>query len=372
VLLALTGVYINLEMFVEARNTLQEALDLSILHDNHYRHKKEPKQELTGATSAPPECSYIGSAKLAECHSRMSELCKEQAMSIKRNIQESSSIYAPGSTVMIHSLQNQPEYNQLQGVVIQIAADKRVCVRMNEDMQELRFKPENVRPLVALDEQRRLIYITLQDLADEGMACGKENLRIQLKLTGVKHVNTATAYFNLGSDYMATYRPAETREAVAMITKAERIMRRVAGDDDPRLLRILMGLSTAQRALARFEKEDGVLSAAPCWWPATSRQQDEAFMSKMFVPLHRAIALDGSPYLPADFVEQVLRMHGLFYFMSVSSDPVDLETFVEISCNELQRMKEEANYGAELAPTRASVAEEEKAAVAEEAPIIVE
>ena len=139
-------------------------------------------------------------------------------------------------------------------------------------------------------------------------------------MAGVKHVHTGLAYFNLGVDYLDTYKPTETREAVAMLTKAVRILRRIVDDDDPRLLNSSTGLKQAHAALARFE-EPGVLSALPCWWQPTSRQEDEAEMASVFAALHRATG-SSSRNLSSEAMEQGLRMHGLFNFTASSSDPV--------------------------------------------------
>ena len=78
-------------------------------------------------------------------------------------------------------------------------------------------------------EQRKELYKQIQDLTTERIASCREGLRIQLKMRGVKHLHTAIAYDNLGQSYLMTYRLAETREAVDMHKKADRIMHRIAG-----------------------------------------------------------------------------------------------------------------------------------------------
>jgi len=266
-------------MFDEARRILKEAMTLSIS-----RHGDE-------------------SENVATCHSNMSALCSQQAAAIKKNMRQS--------------------------------------VRLDQGSKELRLKPENVRPLIPTFEQRQEQYGQLQDLVDEAIANGKENLRIQVHVAGVKHLNTGIAYCNLGFLYLDPYKPVETREAVAMLTKALRILRRLVDDDDPRLLQISTRLKEAHAALARFE-EPGVLSALPCWWPPTSRQEDEAEMASVFAALQCATG-SSSRNLSSEAMEQGLRMHGLFNFTASSSDPVDVTAFVAIACNALQKMKVDAN-----------------------------
>jgi len=133
-----------------------------------------------------------------------------------------------------------------------------------------------------------------------------------------------------------------------MLTKAVRILRRIVDDDDPDLLYSSTGLEQAHAALARFE-EPGVLSALPCWWQPTSRQEDEAEMASVFAALHRATG-SSSRNLSSEAMEQGLRMHGLFNFTASSSDPVDVTAFVAIACNALQKMKVDANGDSAPAP----------------------
>jgi len=241
VLLHLMRTYMGLDMFDEARGAAKEAMALRI---SQYGEDGE---------------------QVAHCHSSMSVLCGLQAAIIKKNLRQSTSRYSLGSRVLVEGLQRKPEYNGLEGAVVssKIAGDLRICVRLDQDSKELRLKPENVRPLVATCEQRQEQYRQLQGLSDDQIASSKEYLRIQVHVAGVKHVNTGVAYCNLGLSYVNTCKPAEVRHAVALLTKAVRILRRFGHDDDPRLLKSATVLKQAQAALARFE-EPGFLSAMPC------------------------------------------------------------------------------------------------------------
>ena len=63
------------------------------------------------------------------------------------------------------------------------------------------------------------------------------------------------------------------------------------------------------------------MSALPCWWQPTSRQEDEAEMASVFAALHRATG-SSSRNLSSEAMEQGLHMYGLFNFTASSSDPV--------------------------------------------------
>jgi len=130
------------------------------------------------------------------------------------------------------------------------------------------------------------MYTTICTLTDKEIASRKECLRIHVQANGTKHISTAIAHFSLGLTLLKTCKPTETLEAVALLTKAGKILCRVAAEDDPRLLAYAQTLerALAQAALARFKK-GGVLSVMPCWWPPTAQLEVEAKIVKLFVTL---------------------------------------------------------------------------------------
>jgi len=296
VLLDVARSYMHLEMFDEARRAVQEALDLS--------------------------CHLYGneSEDVAGCYSQVAMIIGHQAIEIRKSISQSASCCSPGTRVLVEGLQNQAQYNGLKGVVLSEAVDSRLCVRLYQDNMDLRLKVENVRPLIVMPDERKVLYAQLQDLTDEQIVSSREYLRIQLKVKGVKHFNTAVAHNNLGIALSKTYKPYEMLEAVAMLTKAAKSMRRVAADDDPHVLQFSQTLKETQETLTRFE-EDGVLSALPCWWHPSSRQEDAAKMALVFTSLHDTFGSDNTS-ISSETMQHGLRMHGLLNFTASSSDPV--------------------------------------------------
>ena len=122
-----------------------------------------------------------------------------------------------------------------------------MCVRLDTlDNKELMLKPENVCPrlptVLKLQEQ----LIRLHDLAQERIASSKELHRIQIKVKGVKHVNTAIACQNLRVAYLVTGRPAEIDLAVSLLIQADKIRRHVGDDDEDQALSISKTPSAAQ------------------------------------------------------------------------------------------------------------------------------
>jgi len=119
-----------------------------------------------------------------------------------------------------------------------------------------------VHLLVTTVDERKELYAQLQGLELEEIASIKESLCIQAKVMGVKHINTATAHYNLGLTLATTYKPAKTHEAVASLISwdIDIVLTRVFADNDQIPRQWSQDLEWAQTALARFEKP-GVLSA---------------------------------------------------------------------------------------------------------------
>jgi len=76
-------------------------------------------------------------------------------MALITSMAQSSSSYWPGTRVRAEGLQNQAQYNGLEGVVLKQADDSRVCMRLDQDNKDLRLKLQNVRPLVATADKRK-------------------------------------------------------------------------------------------------------------------------------------------------------------------------------------------------------------------------
>jgi len=197
-----------LEMFDEARSTLKQALDLT------------------------RRCDGEESEEVAACHQRMDLICQEQVKAIIQQVSMhmeymltySICLYhSPGSRVLVEGLQKQQQYNGIEGVVVEMDA-LRMRVRLDTlHNKKLMLKPENVCPLFpsALKLQEQLQK--LHDLAQKRITSSKEYHRFQIKVRGVKHVNTAITCHNLGVAYLATDKPADTGLAVSLLNQADKI-----------------------------------------------------------------------------------------------------------------------------------------------------
>jgi len=287
---------------------------------------------------------------VAACHQHMAVITGKKAEILRDEISAHETYFLTNTTkrVIVAGLQNKPLFNGRKGVIMNasrgVAVDPQTgrmrVILDGSSKKELSLKPENVRPLIPT-EQRQSLFRKIRDLTHQQIASSKEFQRVQLMLRGAKHVQMAGVYHTLGQAYLQTYTPADTRTAVEMMHKATRILRRV-DDGDEHKLAVACGVSSATEALARFD-EAGVLSAMPCVWLETSRQEDEGKMAKLFAGLKLRNGTSGSPTMASERMQQGLREFGLFDFHSPTSLPVDVAGFVAMACDELEKMKLKAN-----------------------------
>jgi len=296
----------HLEMFDEARSSLKQALDLT------------------------RRCGGEESEEVAACHQQMACICQGQVKAIVKQLSmhmeymltNAMRLYhSPGSRVLVQGLQKQLQYNGIEGVVVEMGA-LRMRVRLDTlDNMELMLKPANVCPLFPTSLKLQEQLLKLYDLAQERIASSKELHRIQIKVKGVKHVNTAIACWTLGAAYLATDKPADTGLAVSLLIQAGKILRRVGDDDTDLALSISKSLSAAQAAQARFD-EGGVLSAVPHFWAPTSQHEDETLMARLFAGLQACNGKRSSPSMSSEAMQQGLRLFGLFNVTAFACDAV--------------------------------------------------
>jgi len=134
VLLNVARMYRDLEMFEQARGAVKEVLVL--------------------------RCRRFGSesASVADCHGQVAHICNSQSVAIERSMSQKSSCFWPGSRVRVEGLQNYPQYNGLEGVMLKEVRNSRVCIRLDQDNKDLRLTLQNVRTLVATADERKKMY----------------------------------------------------------------------------------------------------------------------------------------------------------------------------------------------------------------------
>jgi len=322
---------------------------------------------------------------VAACHQQIAFNCFGQAMLLRKHLYAhrmfllSGSMtyyYLPLQTVRICGLLNQPQYNGFEAMVTHVGTDLlTVCLQGWRYEGELRnIKPENIQPFLRTAAELQTTFKKIQGGRDEDklikikpqnakpMICTAADLQttfaeiqqltaaqikssaksheIQLGLTGDKHVNAAITCYTLATAYMKTYHPQDTRKALELLNKADFIRRKI-GDEHVERSKVFPALiKEAEQALADFEGPD-FLSPVPCCWPASSRKQDEQHIRQLFSKLqtrhnHRT-------YIPYTDMLHSLHLYGISGVAASGPNTVGCKQFVNIACNALQTMKDNAN-----------------------------
>jgi len=237
--------------------------------------------------------------------------------------------HSPGFPVLVAGLQSQQQYNGLEGIVIKKEGE-RMRVRLNSllhNYKETGLKCENLLPLVPTAGQRQAQFCQIHDLTLECIVSSKEAFRIQLKVHGVKHINTGSMCHTFGNALLKTYKAADTGEAVTMLIKAEKIRRRFGGSGGPPVGSINSEttriIREANEALAEFEC--GALSAMPCVWRPTSRHADEGQMARLFVGLQARNGTSEGASMSSEVMLRGLHEYGLKNIVAPTADEVLVE-----------------------------------------------
>jgi len=243
------------------------------------------------------------------------EICLQSAKSIDSF---AMNILALGGRVLVVGLRDKQQYNGLEGILVKFVGDSRIHVRLDQGKKILSLKQENVCTQMAKAVTRKKWIRQIQDLIRQNVAINKEALAIALKTTGPKHMNTANAYFALARAYSMTFKPADARESVSMLKRANWI-RQHAGDDTEDI--IPRALSDSREIVAQFDAL-GILSSMPYCWGPTSRREDEVNMRALFPSLLARHGNDDGFSMSSAVMERGLRRYGLFNFRASSSAPV--------------------------------------------------
>jgi len=168
-----------------------------------------------------------------------------------------------------------------------------------------------------------------------------ELLRLGLQIlknkSGNKHINTARVRYNLGRALWLSNKPIETFQAVEDFDAAILFLTQREPNhhilSDTKKIRDL-----ALEAIAKFETQ-GTLSAWPYWKPPTARWEDKLDMTQLCRELLAMTDREKELTITANTMLHGLRRHGLHDFCSPTLQLIDQTTFMEMACDELEKMK---------------------------------
>jgi len=174
-------------------------------------------------------------------------------------------------------------------------------------------------------------------------------LQILIKKSGSKNINTSRVRFNLGRALWLSNKPLETTQAVEEFDAAILFMTQRDSNHQ-----ILVDTKTirdmALEVIAKFETL-GTLSAWPYWKSPTARCEDELGMTQLCRELLAMTGRDKELTITPNTMLQGLHRHGLHDFCSPSPQLIDQTTFIEMACEELEKMKKMVHEPQIVRPT---------------------
>jgi len=94
----------------------------------------------------------------------------------------------------------------------------------------------------------------------------------------------------------------------------------------------------ALEVIAKFETQ-GTLSACSYWKPLTAQWEDDLGMTQLFRELLAMTGRDKELTITPNTMLQGLHRHGLHDFCNPAPPLIDQTTFIEMACEELEKMK---------------------------------
>ena len=204
----------------------------------------------------------------------------------------------------------------------------------------LKIKPENAQPFIRTAAELQTTFTKIQQLTAAQIKSSARSHKIQLNLTGEKHINAAISCYTLATACMKTYRPQDMREALVLLKKAESIRRKIGDEHVERSQVFPAIIGEAEEALLDFSRPD-CLSPVPCCWSASSREQDKEDMRKFFTTLQARH--NNRTHMPSNEMLHSLHLYGITGVAPPGANTVDQSEFANIACNALQKMKHNAN-----------------------------
>ena len=206
--------------------------------------------------------------------------------------------------VRVLGLLNVPQYNGLEAVVTSVGVERITVYLLGVYKGKmLKIKPENAQPLIRTPEELQSKFEKIQELTAKQIDSSTMSYRVQLKLTGDKHINTVITCYTLATAYMKTFRKRDTSEALDLLFKANRIRLRIGDDHAERTEVFPQLIKEAKTALLEFDGPD-VLSPIPSFWPPTSREQDEESMAAVYSALKKR---NGTAHVSSDMILHCIR-----------------------------------------------------------------
>jgi len=256
--------------------------------------------------------------------------------------------YTSGQDPPTRGLHNQT-LNGKKGIVIGTASNNRIGIQLQGEQRQVSICIFNIRYWDDPEQDCHTLYDKMAVKAQIEIELLRVELKIQIKKSGNKNINTARAHCNLGRALWLSNKPLETTLAVKEFDAVILFMTR--REPNHQILSETIKIrDMALKAITNFDTL-GTLSAWPYWKPLTARWEDKLDMTQLFRELFAMTDREKELTITANTMLQGLHCHGLHDFCSPLPQLIDQTTFTEMACDEIEKMKKKIYEPQVTSPT---------------------
>ena len=189
-------------------------------------------------------------------------------------------LWSPGSGQILWSLGPSGPEDRKKGTVLGPAINIRIGIQLQGENRQVSIWIFNLRYWEGPEQNCQTLYDKVVCKAQVQIDFLREEIQMQIKKAGNKHIETALARYNLGRALWLSNKPLETTQAVEEFEAAILFMTQ----RKPRHHNLKETEKTRDRALETivlFRTPD-TLSAWPYWKPPTARWEDKREMTELF------------------------------------------------------------------------------------------
>jgi len=196
----------------------------------------------------------------------------KETMDARRELDDHTSALHVGSKIRLHGLLNQT-MNGKKGTVIGSAINNRIGIQIQGEERHVSIRILNIRYWECPEQNCQTLYDKVFAKAQAETEFLSMELRIQIRIAGNKHIDTALARYNLGRALWLYNKTLETTQAVDEIQAAILFMKQREPNHHC-LISFEKVRDMALESVALF-RTPGTLSAWPYWKPPTARWEDK-------------------------------------------------------------------------------------------------
>jgi len=274
--------------------------------------------------------------------------CTKDTTDARRELDDHTSTLHVGSKIRLHGLLNQT-LNGKKGTVLGTASNNRIGIQKQGEQRQVSIRIFNIRYWGDPEQNCQTLYDKMTAKAQIEIELLRVELKIQIKKSGNKNINSAQARYNLGQALWLFNKPHETTLAVKEFDAV--ILFMTQREPNHQILSETIKIrDMALRVITNFETL-GTLSAWPYWKPPTARWEDKLDMTELFRELLAMTNREKELTITANTMLQGLHRHGLHDFCSLTPQQIDQTTFTEMSCDEIGKMKKKNFESQATSPT---------------------